>query len=142
MLGISAQPRARSRPSLAAVDAPVRARSPRAGRTDRGGRGATPGLALAGAAYRGVGIPDCIRSGEDAAEAVVARRSPRSRDDPRGVGAPVRRRGRAHARGCQLAGARVPRVGGTPFFVERGEGAYLVDVDGNRYVDYVLSWAR
>jgi glutamate-1-semialdehyde 2,1-aminomutase len=31
-------------------------------------------------------------------------------------------------------------VGGTPVFVERGEGAYLVDVDGNRYVDYVLSW--
>ena len=31
-------------------------------------------------------------------------------------------------------------VGGTPFFVERGEGSYLVDVDGNRYVDYVLSW--
>jgi glutamate-1-semialdehyde 2,1-aminomutase len=31
-------------------------------------------------------------------------------------------------------------VGGTPLFVERGEGAYLVDVDGNRYVDYVLSW--
>jgi glutamate-1-semialdehyde 2,1-aminomutase len=31
-------------------------------------------------------------------------------------------------------------VGGVPFFVERGEGAYLVDVDGNRYVDYVLSW--
>jgi glutamate-1-semialdehyde 2,1-aminomutase len=31
-------------------------------------------------------------------------------------------------------------VGGTPLFVERGEGAYLVDVDGNRYIDYVLSW--
>jgi glutamate-1-semialdehyde 2,1-aminomutase len=31
-------------------------------------------------------------------------------------------------------------VGGTPVFVERGEGAHLVDVDGNRYVDYVLSW--
>jgi oxygen-dependent protoporphyrinogen oxidase len=31
-----------------------------------------PGLALAGAAYRGVGIPDCIRSGEEAAH-VVAR---------------------------------------------------------------------
>ena len=31
-------------------------------------------------------------------------------------------------------------VGGSPLFVERGEGAYLVDVDGNRYVDYVLSW--
>jgi glutamate-1-semialdehyde 2,1-aminomutase len=31
-------------------------------------------------------------------------------------------------------------VGGSPLFVERGEGAHLVDVDGNRYVDYVLSW--
>ncbi len=31
-------------------------------------------------------------------------------------------------------------VGGDPLFVERGEGAYLVDADGNRYVDYVLSW--
>jgi protoporphyrinogen/coproporphyrinogen III oxidase len=30
-----------------------------------------PGLALAGAAYRGVGIPDCIRSGELAAASVV-----------------------------------------------------------------------
>jgi oxygen-dependent protoporphyrinogen oxidase len=29
------------------------------------------GIALAGAAYRGVGIPDCIRSGEEAAESVV-----------------------------------------------------------------------
>ncbi len=32
---------------------------------------AHPGLAVAGAAYRGVGIPDCIRSGEEAAEAVA-----------------------------------------------------------------------
>jgi glutamate-1-semialdehyde 2,1-aminomutase len=31
-------------------------------------------------------------------------------------------------------------VGASPRFIERGEGAYLVDVDGNRYVDYVLSW--
>jgi len=31
-------------------------------------------------------------------------------------------------------------VGGSPLFIERGEGAYLIDVDGNRYVDYVLSW--
>ena len=31
-------------------------------------------------------------------------------------------------------------VGGSPLFIERGEGAYLVDVDGNRYLDYVLSW--
>src|SRR6476659_3890945 len=31
-------------------------------------------------------------------------------------------------------------VGGEPFFVQRAEGAYLVDVDGNRYIDYVGSW--
>ena len=31
-------------------------------------------------------------------------------------------------------------VGGEPFFVARGEGAYLVDVDGRRYLDYVQSW--
>ncbi|MBI1258932.1 MAG: glutamate-1-semialdehyde 2,1-aminomutase [Chloroflexi bacterium] len=31
-------------------------------------------------------------------------------------------------------------VGGVPRFIERGEGAYLWDADGNRYVDYVLSW--
>ena len=31
-------------------------------------------------------------------------------------------------------------VGGEPFFVERADGAYLYDVDGNRYVDYVGSW--
>jgi len=33
--------------------------------------GAHPGLALAGAAYRGVGIPDCIRSGEAAADRIL-----------------------------------------------------------------------
>ncbi len=31
-------------------------------------------------------------------------------------------------------------VGGVPRFIERGQGAYLWDVDGNRYIDYVLSW--
>ena len=31
-------------------------------------------------------------------------------------------------------------VGGEPFFVARGEGAYLVDTDGRRYIDYVQSW--
>lgn len=31
-------------------------------------------------------------------------------------------------------------VGGTPLFIERGEGAYLVDVDGQRYIDYIGSW--
>ena len=31
-------------------------------------------------------------------------------------------------------------VGGTPRFAVRGEGAYVVDADGNRYVDLVQSW--
>jgi len=31
-------------------------------------------------------------------------------------------------------------VGGQPLFIERGEGPYLYDADGNRYIDYVLSW--
>ena len=31
-------------------------------------------------------------------------------------------------------------IGRDPIFIDRGEGAELVDVDGNRYVDYVCSW--
>src|SRR6516162_6280352 len=31
-------------------------------------------------------------------------------------------------------------VGGQPIFIAKGEGPYLFDVDGNRYVDYVASW--
>lgn len=31
-------------------------------------------------------------------------------------------------------------IGRDPIFIERGEGAELVDVDGNRYVDWVCSW--
>jgi glutamate-1-semialdehyde 2,1-aminomutase len=31
-------------------------------------------------------------------------------------------------------------VGGQPLFIERAEGAYIWDADGNRYIDYVLSW--
>src|SRR5258708_11157840 len=31
-------------------------------------------------------------------------------------------------------------VGGTPLFIERGAGAYVVDADGTRYIDYVGSW--
>lgn len=31
-------------------------------------------------------------------------------------------------------------VGRDPIFIERGEGAYLVDIDGNRYIDFVQSW--
>ena len=31
-------------------------------------------------------------------------------------------------------------VGGTPIFISEGNGAYLTDVDGNKYVDFVQSW--
>jgi glutamate-1-semialdehyde 2,1-aminomutase len=44
---------------------------------------------------------------------------------PGGVSSPVRAFG---------------RVGGRPFFVRRGQGAWIEDVDGRRYVDLVMSW--
>jgi glutamate-1-semialdehyde 2,1-aminomutase len=31
-------------------------------------------------------------------------------------------------------------VGGTPRFIERTDGPYMWDVDGNRYIDYIQSW--
>lgn len=51
----------------------------------------------------------------------------------------------AEAQGLMPGGVSSPvrafkSVGGVPRFIERGEGPYLVDVDGNRYVDYVLSF--
>jgi glutamate-1-semialdehyde 2,1-aminomutase len=45
---------------------------------------------------------------------------------PGGVNSPVRAWGAVGA--------------GDPFFAARGEGAYLWDADGNRYVDWVMSW--
>jgi len=32
------------------------------------------------------------------------------------------------------------KVGGEPFFVNHGEGSRLYDIDGNEYVDFVMSW--
>jgi oxygen-dependent protoporphyrinogen oxidase len=49
---------------------------------------ARPGLALAGNAYRGIGIPDCIRSGESAAEAITGQLFPATQTLP-GAGAPA-----------------------------------------------------
>jgi glutamate-1-semialdehyde 2,1-aminomutase len=51
----------------------------------------------------------------------------------------------ARAKECIPGGVNSPvrafrGVGGDPLFFKRGEGAYLLDVDGNRYVDYVGSW--
>src|SRR5690554_7242339 len=31
-------------------------------------------------------------------------------------------------------------VGGDPVFVEKAQGAYLYDVDGNQLIDYINSW--
>src|SRR5437868_2356929 len=31
-------------------------------------------------------------------------------------------------------------VGGTPRFIDHGEGSRLIDVDGNTYIDYICSW--
>ena len=31
-------------------------------------------------------------------------------------------------------------VGGTPVFIKSAKGAYLHDVDGNKYIDYIASW--
>ena len=31
-------------------------------------------------------------------------------------------------------------VGGQPLFISRGQGAHLYDADGNKFIDYVLSW--
>jgi glutamate-1-semialdehyde 2,1-aminomutase len=31
-------------------------------------------------------------------------------------------------------------VGGNPLFMQRAEGQYLIDVDGNRYIDFIGSW--
>jgi glutamate-1-semialdehyde 2,1-aminomutase len=47
------------------------------------------------------------------------------RSIPGGVNSPVRAFG---------------AVGGSPPFIARGDGAYLIDADGNRYVDLVQSW--
>jgi len=51
----------------------------------------------------------------------------------------------SRARGLFPGGVNSPvraftGVGGEPFVAERGEGPYVWDVDGNRYIDYVLSW--
>src|SRR5262249_52005278 len=54
----------------------------------------------------------------------------------------------AFQRACRLipGGVNSPArafgaVGGQPPFIERGEGPNLFDIDGNRYLDYVGSWA-
>src|SRR5262245_56749617 len=64
--------------------------------------------------------------------------------------APHRSRTKSHAifsRASQLmpGGVNSPAraygaVGGEPIVLDRGQGPYVWDVDGNRYIDYVGSW--
>ncbi|QDU97319.1 glutamate-1-semialdehyde 2,1-aminomutase [Lignipirellula cremea] len=42
--------------------------------------------------------------------------------------------------GVNSAARAFGAVGGEPIVMARGEGAYLFDVDGNRYIDYIGSW--
>jgi glutamate-1-semialdehyde 2,1-aminomutase len=44
------------------------------------------------------------------------------------------------AGGVNSAVRAFKQVGGDPLFFARGEGAYLFDVDDNKYIDYVASW--
>ncbi|HEY8371931.1 MAG TPA: glutamate-1-semialdehyde 2,1-aminomutase [Pseudonocardiaceae bacterium] len=64
-----------------------------------------------------------VQTGRTSASAALFEHA--SRVIPGGVNSPVR---------------AFRAVGGTPRFMARGEGAYLWDVDGNRYVDLVCSW--
>jgi len=47
---------------------------------------------------------------------------------------------RSIAGGVNSAVRAFKQVGGDPIFFARGAGAYLFDVDGNKYIDYVASW--
>ena len=70
IMGISAAPRVRARRPLAALHGAVHG-GPRRARWPQSKRASPqlPGLHLAGNAYDGIGIPDCIRMGKQAAEA-------------------------------------------------------------------------
>ena len=51
----------------------------------------------------------------------------------------------ARAKGLIPGGVNSPArafggIGGEPLFFQQGEGAWLVDLDGNRYIDYIGSW--
>lgn len=66
-------------------------------------------------------VPSTQRSVQQSAEAFDAAR----KVIPGGVNSPVR---------------AFRAVGGAPLFIERGSGSWIEDIDGNRYIDYVLSW--
>ena len=42
--------------------------------------------------------------------------------------------------GVNSAARAFGAVGGQPIVIDSGDGAYLTDIDGNRYIDYIGSW--
>jgi glutamate-1-semialdehyde 2,1-aminomutase len=68
-------------------------------------------------------VTPVAREGNNAASAALFRRA--CEVIPGGVNSPVR---------------AFRAVGGEPFFVDRAAGSRIWDVDGNEYIDYVLSW--
>ncbi|HET7459164.1 MAG TPA: glutamate-1-semialdehyde 2,1-aminomutase [Gemmatimonadaceae bacterium] len=84
-----------------------------------------------------------VAGGGGAGVGAVASRTSSNRPDPR----PATRSTEIMSRARELfpGGVNSPvrafgGVGGEPFVVERGEGARIWDVDGNEYIDFVLSW--
>jgi glutamate-1-semialdehyde 2,1-aminomutase len=67
-------------------------------------------------------MSDAVTSGAETNESLFERAC---RVTPGGVNSPVR---------------AFKAVGGTPYFVVRGEGAYVTDIEGNWYLDYVQSY--
>ncbi|MDQ6615458.1 MAG: glutamate-1-semialdehyde 2,1-aminomutase [Actinomycetota bacterium] len=60
--------------------------------------------------------------------------------EPRGNAGWFERAGRVIPGGVNSPVRAFRSVGGVPYFVERGEGAYVWDVEGVRYLDYVQSY--
>ena len=61
-------------------------------------------------------------------------------DSKRSVGALFERAKRVIPGGVNSPVRAFAASAATPVFIARGKGAYLYDVDGNEYIDYVGSW--
>ena len=104
-------------------------------------------VSVAGSSYRGVGVPDCIHQGELAATHIIAALKSKlsGNKEPLPMNTSESDRLFAEAQRLIPGGVNSPvrafrGVGGAPRFIASGSGAWMTDVDGNRYLDYVLSW--
>ena len=144
---------ARRAPRRASIAARARARARRAGRRDRRHH-ADNARALIDAGADAVAVDPRV-FGTTIRPTSRARRAPSPhasrRFAPHGCDIetwpPMSRNDELFARAQRTipAGVNSPvrafrSVGGTPRFFARGEGAYLWDADGKRYIDYVGSW--